>query len=595
MDEFNELKEEKKDIVEKEEISNDVSIDSKNDENKEKVEEIEKKSEEKQKVDDEILNKNSKKSIKKVIIFIIILIFLLFFSTIFAVCNLNNNYIIDGVYINEINISGLSSENLQKLLDEKSSNIKIIELYFQEYNTDIEVENIELKLDYKDIIESAIKYGKSGNILVDNYAILYAKIFNKRYDLNINWNEEKLNNNISKIQYELPDKIIDYSYEIVEEELIITPGQGGNLIENEKLKTRIKNNIKEQFLGKYDKIEIPVTYENPKQIDIDSIYLEVHKEAVNAYIEEDPFVLHKDENGIDFNISLDEAKKIVKEENKSYKIPLKITEAEVKVKDLGDKIFRENLAKYTTIYDAGNKNRATNIEIAAKALNNTIVLPGEIFSYNGTIGNATKEKGYQLGASYVGGKVVQSYGGGICQLSTTLYNAVVYANLEIIERDNHSYDVSYVPTGRDATVAYGATDFKFKNTRSYPIKIISTAKNGVVSSIISGIKEEVEYDIEIKSSVLSSIPNKVIYENTDTLYEGEQKVIEKGFNGCRSITYKITKYNGNIIKKEVLSKDKYNAMNKVIQVGTKKVEKQETKISEQDNIQENNIENIQNN
>ena len=199
------------------------------------------------------------------------------------------------------------------------------------------------------------------------------------------------------------------------------------------------------------------------------------------------------------------------------------------------------------------------------------MLPGETFSYNGILGNTNKAKGYKVGTAYVGGKVVESYGGGICQVSSTLYNAILYANLEVVERYNHSYVVNYVPAGRDATVAYGGKDFKFKNTRNYPIKIVASAKNGVVSITIKGIKEEKEYEVVLTSTVLSTTPNQTVYENNSSLAEGTEKVIQKGYTGKKSIAYKILKYNGKTISKTVLSKDTYKPMNKIVERGTKKV------------------------
>ena len=208
--------------------------------------------------------------------------------------------------------------------------------------------------------------------------------------------------------------------------------------------------------------------------------------------------------------------------------------------------------------------------MACKTINETIIQPGETFSYNKVLGNTTKEKGYKLGGAYVGGKVVQAYGGGICQVSTTLYNSVLYANLEIVERYNHSYAVSYVPAGRDATVSYGGKDFKFKNNRNYPIKIVANAKNGVVNISLKGIKEDKEYDIEISSSVLSTTPFETTYQDNNTLAEGKQKIIQKGHNGYKSKAYKIVKYNGKVISKTLLSSDTYKPMNRIIEKGTKK-------------------------
>ena len=197
-------------------------------------------------------------------------------------------------------------------------------------------------------------------------------------------------------------------------------------------------------------------------------------------------------------------------------------------------------------------------------------MPGETFSYNKTVGKRTAEAGYREAAGYQGGKVVQMTGGGICQISSTLYDAVVYANLDIVERHNHAFTTSYVGAGKDATVVYGALDFKFKNTRKYPITIKASAQNGIAKVEIFGIKEDVEYEIDISTVILNYIPYSVVYENDATHNEGYEKVTQNGNQGCKSVTYKITKLNGAEVSRTVLSRDTYDAMNKYITRGTKK-------------------------
>ena len=149
-----------------------------------------------------------------------------------------------------------------------------------------------------------------------------------------------------------------------------------------------------------------------------------------------------------------------------------------------------------------------------------------------------------LKEGYAGGKVVQMIGGGICQISSTLYDAVVYANLEIVERHNHVFTTSYVGAGKDATVVYGSLDFQFKNNRQYPIKIVSSLQSGIATVNIYGIKEETEYDVEISTTILNYIPYNVIYEDDASLSSGTENVTQNGQKGCKSITYKILKQNG---------------------------------------------------
>jgi len=520
--------------------------------------------------------KESNVSLKKILITALSIIFLLFISTIFAILNINNSNIISGVYIEEFNLSKLSKDEAISKINEKVNAIENIELSYGEYNTIVKLEDIGLEISSKKSLNDAIKLGKTSNIVIDNYRILLANIFKTKFELDIQIKEEKFEETIKNMQAEIPEAIKEYSCDIKEDGLIITNGKSGQKIIKEELRKYIIENIKEQFNGNITVISIPTKVEEPEAINIEKIYNEIYKEPQNAYVVEEPFELHKEENGIDFAITIQEAKEILKENKETYIIPLKISEPEIRIEDLGDKLFKQTLAKYTTIYDAGVANRAHNIALAAKTINGTILLPGETFSYNKVLGNPSKANGYKLGTAYVGGKVVDSYGGGICQVSSTLYNSVLYANLEIVERYNHSYVVNYVPAGRDATVSYGGKDFKFKNTRNYPIKIVANAKNGVASVSIMGIKEETEYEVVLTSTVLSTTPRTVVYENNSSLEEGTQKVIQKGYDGKKSIAYKILKLNGKTISKTVLSKDTYKPMTKIVQVGTKKVTTQVT-------------------
>lgn len=138
------------------------------------------------------------------------------------------------------------------------------------------------------------------------------------------------------------------------------------------------------------------------------------------------------------------------------------------------KQFSKTLASYTTNFDASNTNRSTNVRLATKAINGKIVKPGKTFSFNGTVGERTAAAGYKPAIIFVGGKQENGLGGGVCQVSSTLFNAVLMSNLKIAERHYHSAKISYVPLGRDATVAYGSKDFKFTNNLNTPIKIVTS-------------------------------------------------------------------------------------------------------------------------
>ena len=320
-------------------------------------------------------------------------------------------------------------------------------------------------------------------------------------------------------------------------------------------------------------IQIPVKDVEIEDIDIEKIHNEIYKEAKNAYVEENPTKVYSHVDGVDFAISIDEAKEIINEDKEEYVIPLEITVPEVTIDDIAEQVFPEKLSSFTTRYDANNENRTNNILLAIEKIDGTILFPGETFSYNKTVGERTIKNGYKEATVYSGGKVVQGIGGGICQVSTTLYNAVLYANLDIEKRSNHKFLVSYAEPGRDATVSWGITDFCFSNSRNYPIRINCNAVNGLLRVDIYGLKEEEEYEVKLETNILEETNFKTNYINDSTIDEGTEEIQQYGKKGIVCETYKVLKLNGKVVSKEILSTDTYNSLEQIVKKGTKEVEK----------------------
>ena len=262
-----------------------------------------------------------------------------------------------------------------------------------------------------------------------------------------------------------------------------------------------------------------------------------------------------------------------KQENKEeYQIELIITKAEHTTADIGAEAFPDVLADFATKYEASNKNRTTNLALAVNKINGVVLMPGEEFSYNKVVGERTIEAGYKEAKIYSNGQVIDGLGGGICQVSSTLYNSVLLSNLEITERHNHQFTTSYVAAGRDATVAWGAKDFKFVNNRKYPIKIEASVKNGICKISIYGVKEEIEYNVDIEVEQISVKPYSTKYEENPDLDVGVEKIKQNGTNGRVTATYKVLSRNGMIVSRTLLSKDNYNAIQKIVIKGTKVAE-----------------------
>ena len=518
-------------------------------------------------------DKSKKKKIKLIIAFSIIIIFLLFFSVIFALININNEKIYNNISVMGINVSNMSYQEaisaINDAIEQKFS--EEILLKKDDYETTINADQINALFDVESAVSKAYSIGRNGNIVANNYSILFNLIFGNKIDCDMQYNEEEFNKKIEDISSKLPGKVVQNSYYIEENELILVKGQEGLTIKSEELKSEIISQLK-NITQRNSIITIPTETIKPEEIDLEKIRNEIYKEPENAYISQNPTTVHPDVDGIDFEITLEEAQELLKEDKEEYTIPLKITQPEIKIEDLGEEAFPDKLGTYSTRYDPTNKNRSNNLEISAKKIDGTIVLPGEIFSYNQTVGERTIAAGYKEAGAYAGGRVVQDVGGGICQISSTLYNAVLYANLEIVERSNHQFLTSYVDAGRDATVSWGAIDFKFKNTRSYPIKIEAKVKNGVCEMSIYGIKEETEYEVIIQSDVLSYISYTTKYEEDSTLQEGKEVVEQSGYTGCTSEAYRILKLNGKVVSKTLLSKDTYDPMTRIIRRGIKEEE-----------------------
>lgn len=363
----------------------------------------------------------------------------------------------------------------------------------------------------------------------------------------------------------LPGLIIESSYSVEEDELIITKGKAGVVINSEKLLTQVKEDLN-NIGSSSTTIKIPVEQKEPEQINIDKIHEEVHKEVQDAYYTKDPFTIYPEVNGIDFDVEA--ARELLKEDKEEYIIKLKITKPKKTIEQIGGEAFPDQLATFTTRYDISDVDRTTNLQIACQKINGKVILAGDTFSYNQTLGPRTAAAGYRNGKIYSAGEVVDGIGGGICQISSTLYNAVLMANLEIVERRNHQFVTSYVPAGRDATVVYGATDFKFKNTRKYPIRIVASAKSGIATVSIYGIKEENEYTFSFSSKQIAVIPLTTKYEDDPSLPQGTEKVKRIGANGQKTETYITKMLNGKVISTTLLSKDTYDAMAKIIIRGT---------------------------
>ena len=263
-------------------------------------------------------------------------------------------------------------------------------------------------------------------------------------------------------------------------------GKTGNIFsENQKIKKGCNTNIDLSF--SYDKSKAN-TFENKIRETVD-------KKPKNATLSLDgnsPTIIDgrvgKEVNKKQLNELV--AKNINDDLGKNPVVEAVVEEVQPKVKRSDLEKIDGVIGSFSTSFATSDENRSTNLRLATNAVNGTILMPGQEFSYNDTLGERTRSKGYRSGAVFINNKVVDDVGGGICQISTTLYRAAMRAGIKSSERHNHSMKTSYSPLGLDATVAWGSLDYKFKNPYNFPIYIegYTTPDKQVVFNIYGNIQ-----------------------------------------------------------------------------------------------------------
>lgn len=490
-------------------------------------------------------------------------------STVFALINRDNETIFSGISVQGIDVSNLTIDEAKKKVSSIIGNhiSEEISLQHNDFQTVILPEQFGVSFDVDSAVEQAYSIGKSDSLIKNNYTILSLLLKNYNISPSINYDEDLLNSLIDSINAQLPDRVVNSGYSIDGTNLIITSGKDGILISSSDLKDEILSFLND-ISSKNETINIPVNNVGAEPINLDAIYKDIFKLPVDASYTTNPYVVYPSSNGLDFAISMEEAKAIISNQQDEYSIPLKITYPNVTTNQIGNEAFPDLLSQFSTSFTSSGYNRSNNIILSSAKLNGLVLMPGEEFSYNQAVGQRTRAAGFREAGAYSNGKVVQEVGGGICQVSSTLYNAVLYANLEIVERTNHYFNPGYVKAGLDATVSWGGPDFRFRNNRNYPIRIVTDTSGKKLKVYIYGLKTDDDCTVVLDPRYISSVPYKTTYQKDPSLATGETRVISSGSNGCKTATYKyVYDKNGTLISSECISRDTYSPHNKVVAVG----------------------------
>lgn len=269
--------------------------------------------------------------------------------------------------------------------------------------------------------------------------------------------------------------------------LVLNPGASGYLVDFQDILNRV--------LAAYEQASFRVTLDalgeerQPAPLDLERIYGQVSTPAQNPKVDPNTLSIIPGKDGYGFNLENAAALLEKATPNESVRLSMEYIAPDVSEEDAW---FQDTLGYCKTEY-SDNENRTKNLELACEKLNGIILQPGETISYNETLGKRTREAGYLPAPAYSGTDLVDEVGGGICQVSSTLYLSSLFAELTVVERKNHGFPASYIPLGLDATVNWGTTDLKLRNDYKLPVKILAAVEDGCVKIKIMGVEQRDYY------------------------------------------------------------------------------------------------------
>lgn len=462
------------------------------------------------------------------------------FLFVFCTTTLPKDTVANNVMVENLDVSGLTYDDT----------LAAVEATYLFENRDLTIEcngqtrtldggKLELRATPEATAQKAFNYGKSGNIFKDGLTAIRL-LFNKKVIVPVaDINHDVLNNELGDFGIEVCGQLNQVSVDFTDTDAVVTPGTPGFDYNTDTAREQILDAISNE---KFDNIHVTLNSVQPDKVNADYIDTAIYKDAADAYYDYNgnevmviAEIYGRYCNRDNINAVLD---KINTPNGEKVSIPYQTVVPNVFSADLSSKLFSSTLGSYSTSYADGG-NRGKNVARAAELINGKVLKPGEVFSFNDTVGDRTKENGFYEAPEYAAGQSVIGIGGGTCQVSSTLYSAVLYADMGIVARTEHMMKVGYMPAGQDATVAYGSIDFKFKNTSDYPIKIVSSAGGGKVTISILGAAWEPAREVKLQHSV-STVGENTVVSSKRLVYSDGKLISTDTLNGSTYAPHKPT-------------------------------------------------------
>ena len=326
--------------------------------------------------------------------------------------------------------------------------------------------------------------------------------------------------------------------------------------------------LQRYYANDFTPIDFAYDVVEPELPDVELLHSQHYIAPMDAVLNETDYSITREVLGYGFDPEALKALVSNAGEGETITISFGYLPAAVTYESIDATLFQDVLGSVSTNH-TNDANRNTNLKLACKAINGKLIRPGETFSYNATLGERTEKKGYKPAGAYMAGKSVQTVGGGICQVSSTLYYACLKADLEIVERTAHGFTVSYMPYGMDATVSWGSLDYKFKNNTDYPIRIEAWVSDGQVHVKLIGTDTKDYYVKMTYETVDGPIEGKTVYEdykwnNKEGYKDGD--VIQTAYTGrtVKSYRVKYSKATDEKISSSYEATSRYKTRDKII-------------------------------
>ena len=476
-----------------------------------------------------------------------------------------NGDIFPGVRMGECDLSDMDRAQARAALEEVYGGAEldqVIDIQVGSQTFALTAQECGLAYDIPSSIDLAFAYGRQGGV-IDRARLFWSTRFNPvQLELVTVLDSNVLSSRVDEIAAAVEQPMAPSAHSYAEGVISLDKGQTGYSLNKEELLEILDTKLR---TADFTPAEGSLKESHPQALSAATIAQSVNTEVVQTVLdlESDPTgnTIRPGSAGVHVEESALQA--AINSQNRHETVQCAITQPDYTVSEYKALLFRDVLGQCTTDFNPGNKNRTTNVLLATDFCNGVILMPGDVFSYNDVVGERTAERGFKEATIYVGNSAEDGLGGGVCQVTSTIYYAALRGDLKIVERYAHSREVTYVPKGEDATVAWGSKDFKFENNTGFPMKVVTSHKSNNLTVKLYGTNLQ-NKTVKIETTILSKTPFEVVYEVDETLTPGTEEVKSNGYTGYQTESYRVVYIDGVEVSRTFENKSTYKKYDKVI-------------------------------